>query len=210
MLDGFCARFSEEYQQHLSAHVKCGQKGCNDQDPVGWREKKLLFEQDLILGPESRKGEYISQYENLDDTYENLLKYSVEGVKDPEREKIYDHLSISVIELADLALQDAYINTSDQYIYQLKRKIEFESKQIKEEAIDSIEDLAFDKELSEVLKESIEAETDQNEDPFEDDCPSGECSDCRDPDGDGYGDKMWLHPNMPGCLGLDCDESDPT
>jgi len=99
----------------------------------------------------------------LDDTYENLLKYSVEGVNDPEREKIYSHLLVSVIELADLALQSAYLDTSDQYIYQLKKKIEIESKQIKEAAINSIKDLAFDKELSEVLKGSLETEADKKE-----------------------------------------------
>ncbi len=107
---------------------------------------------------QSRKGDFISQYESLDDTYENLLKYSVEGVNDPEREKIYTHLLVSVIELADLSLQSAYLDTSDQYIYQLKKKIEIESKQIKEAAINSIEDLAFDEELSEVLKGSLETE----------------------------------------------------
>ncbi len=106
----------------------------------------------------SRKGDFISQYESLDDTYENLLRYSVEGVNDPEREKIYTHLLVSVIELADLSLQSAYLDTSDQYIYQLKKKIEIESKQIKEAAINSIEDLAFDEELSEVLKGSLETE----------------------------------------------------
>ena len=116
---------------------------------------------DLVI--QSRKGDFISQYESFDETYENLLKYSVEGVNDPEREKIYTHLLVSVIELADLSLQSAYLDVSDQYIYQLKKKIEIESKQIKEAAINSIEDLAFDKELSEVLKGSLETLTDKKE-----------------------------------------------
>ncbi len=45
----------------------------------------------------------------------------------------------------------------------LKKKIEFESKQIKEEAINSIENLAFDEELSDVLESSLETETNKNE-----------------------------------------------
>lgn len=114
---------------------------------------------DLVI--QSGKGDFISQYESLDETYENLLKYSVEGVEDPEREKIYTRLLVSVLELADLSIQSAYLDTSDQYIYQLKKKIEIESKQIKEAAINSIEDLAFDEELSEVLKGSLETITDQ-------------------------------------------------
>ena len=111
----------------------------------------------------SRKGDYISQYESLDDTYENLLKYTVEGIDDPQREKIYQHTRVSVLELADLALQYAYMNDSDQYIYRLKKKIEFESKQIKDEAINSIENLAFDEELSDVLESSLETETNKKE-----------------------------------------------
>lgn len=126
-------------------------------------DKKLKDALDGLrdLAIQSRKGDFISQYESLDETYENLLKYSVEGVNDPEREKIYAHLLVSVIELADLSLQLAYIDISDQYIYQLKKKIEIESKQIKEAAINSIEDLAFDEELSEVLKGSLETISDK-------------------------------------------------
>lgn len=105
---------------------------------------------------QSRRGDYISQYESLDDTYKNLLKYAIEGIEDPEKENIYHHLQVSVLELADLALHYAYMSDIDKYFYRLKRKIEDESKQIKEEAINSIEDLVFDQELSEVLSSRFE------------------------------------------------------
>lgn len=116
---------------------------------------------DLVIN--SRKGDFISQYENLDDTYENLLMYSMEGVKDPERDNIYHRLRVSVLELADLALHLAYMNESDQYVYRLKKKIEFESKQVKDQAIDSIENLVFDEELAEVLQSSIESDINEKE-----------------------------------------------
>ncbi|MCF8369558.1 MAG: hypothetical protein K9G76_10985 [Bacteroidales bacterium] len=120
--------------------------------------KKLKDALDLLkdLVIDSRRGEYVSQYESLDITYENLLKYSVQGVKDPERDNIYRKLQVSVLELADVALQTAYSNYSDQYIYRLKKKIEYESKQIKEDAINKIDKLVFDDELSNVLESSIE------------------------------------------------------
>jgi tetratricopeptide (TPR) repeat protein len=117
---------------------------------------------DLVI--QSRKGEYISQYESLDETYENLLNYAVEGTEDPERDNIYNHLLVSVLELADLALQYAFMSDIDKYIYRLKRKIETETKLIKEEAINSIEDLAFDEELSEVLKDSLETQSNEKTD----------------------------------------------
>lgn len=109
---------------------------------------------DLVIS--SRRGEFISQFENLDGTYENLLKYAIEGVQDTERDNIYNHLIISVLELADVSLQYAYMNQSEHYIYRLKKRIEFESKQIKEEALRSIEDLVIEEELSDVFKKSLD------------------------------------------------------
>lgn len=116
---------------------------------------------DLVIN--SRKGDFIAQYESLDDTYENLLKYSMEGIKDPERDNIYLRLRVSVLELADLALHHAYMNESDQYVYRLKKKIEYEAKQVKDDTIDSIENLVFDEELADVLQSSIEANVNEKE-----------------------------------------------
>jgi tetratricopeptide (TPR) repeat protein len=111
----------------------------------------------------SKRGDFISQNESLDETYRNLLKYAINGVDDPEREHIYHHLQVSVLELADLALHHTYMSDVDKYFYRLKRKIENEPKQIKEEAITSIEKLAFNEELSSVLNKSIEASINQKE-----------------------------------------------
>jgi tetratricopeptide (TPR) repeat protein len=121
----------------------------------------LDFLKDLVIN--SRKGDLISQYENLDDTYENLLKYTIEGIKDPERDKIYRRLQVSVLELSDLALHHAYMNESNQYVYRLKKKIEYETRQVKEDAIDSIENLVFDEELADVLHSSIESGINEKE-----------------------------------------------
>lgn len=126
-------------------------------------EQKVLARQlkdalDLLkeLVISSRRGEYVTQYENLEDTYKKLLLYAIEGTEDPERENIYQHMLISVIELADVSLQQAYMNESTLYVYKLKKNIEFESRQVKEDALKKIEDLVFDDELSEVLQTSID------------------------------------------------------
>ncbi len=122
-------------------------------------DKKLKDALDVLkdLVIHSRKGDFIAQYESLDNTYENLLKYSVEGVRDPERDKIYNRLLVSVLELADVALQNAYMTDSEQYVYRLKKKIEYESRQVKDDAITNIESLTFDEELSNVLQSSLES-----------------------------------------------------
>jgi tetratricopeptide (TPR) repeat protein len=115
----------------------------------------------------SGKGELVSQYESLDDTYENLLKYTIEGVNDPERESIYTHLQLSILELADVAYQHTRGNSQEQSIHQLKKRIETQSKQIKEEAIQSIEDLAFNEELSDILVSSSMGEVDSKKNYLE-------------------------------------------
>jgi len=87
----------------------------------------------------------------------------MEGVEDPERDTIYHHLRVSVLELADTALQHSYMNESDQYVYRLKKKIEYEAKQVKDDAINSIENLVFDEELADILKSSIDSNIDEKE-----------------------------------------------
>ncbi len=104
---------------------------------------------DLVIA--SGKGDFISHYESMDETYENLLKYALEGVRDPEREHIYHHLLVSTLELADVALQAAYMIESDRYIYRLKRKIESESAEIRDNILTNIEDKEFDNEISEIF-----------------------------------------------------------
>jgi tetratricopeptide (TPR) repeat protein len=114
---------------------------------------------DLVLN--SRKGEYISQYESLDETYENMLKYSIKGVIDPERDNIYSRLLVSSLELADVSLQCAYMNESDQYVYRLKKKLEYESKSLKDDALNRIESLVLEEELADVLSVSLETNVDE-------------------------------------------------
>ncbi len=131
-------------------------------------DKKLKDALEILkeLVIKSRKGEFIFQYESLDDTYENLLRYTIEGIEDPEREKIYSHLMVSILELSDVALQYAFMNESDLYIYRLKRKIENEYKQIKEEAIDNIDSLAFNEELTDILKSSLDTIKNEKEEYY--------------------------------------------
>ena len=129
-------------------------------------ENKLKDALDVLkeLVIQSRRGDYISQFESLNETYQNLLKYTIEGIEDPEQDKIYNHLRVSVLELADLAMQYAFMIDNDKYFYRLKRKIESEIKLIKEDALNSVEDLAFDEELSEVLKSSLETQSNEKAD----------------------------------------------
>ncbi len=65
------------------------------------------------------------------------------------------------MELADVALQYAYMTESDQYLYKLKRKLEYESKSLKDDALNQIESLVLDEELADVLYDSLDTNIDE-------------------------------------------------
>lgn len=67
--------------------------------------KNIKDSLDLIqsLVKESQSGDLIDSHYNIEFTYKNILKYTVEGISDPERQKIYNHLIRDVYNLADKA-----------------------------------------------------------------------------------------------------------
>lgn len=86
-------------------------------------ERKLkpafdLLEQ-LISG--SGLGEFQDEYISLEQNYKFMLKYTVEGINDPERQKIYEHLLISTFELADNTFEHLRMKYSQSIEYQKKR-----------------------------------------------------------------------------------------
>lgn len=52
-----------------------------------------------------QNGDFIDAHSTLEFTYKNILKYTVEGISDPERQKIYNHLIRDVYTLADKMYQ---------------------------------------------------------------------------------------------------------
>ena len=47
-----------------------------------------------------------------------MLKYTVEGIKDPERQKIYQHILLSAFELADSCADTLRMKYSNSLEYQ--------------------------------------------------------------------------------------------
>ena len=77
-----------------------------------------LLEQ-LISG--SSLGEFRDEYISLEQNYKFMLKYTVEGINDPERQKIYEHLLISTFQLADNTFEHLRMKYSQSIEYQKKR-----------------------------------------------------------------------------------------
>ena len=66
-------------------------------------------------------AELNDQYTSLEQNYKFMLKYTVEGINDPERQKIYEHLLISTFELADNTYENLRMKYSQSIEYQKKR-----------------------------------------------------------------------------------------
>lgn len=66
-------------------------------------------------------GEFRDQLNDLEQNYRFMLKYTVEGIRDPERQKIYQRILLSAFELADLCADSLKMKFSSSVEYQKKR-----------------------------------------------------------------------------------------
>lgn len=66
-------------------------------------------------------GLYQDECRNLKETYHYMLKYTVEGIRDPERQKVYRKLIVSVFELADKVYESVRFKYATSIVYEKKR-----------------------------------------------------------------------------------------
>lgn len=86
-------------------------------------ERKLKPALDLLgeLITESRKPLFQEEWRNMEQTYKFMLKYTVEGIRDPERQKIYKNLVVSAFEMNDNIIEDVRAQLSSSFEYEKKR-----------------------------------------------------------------------------------------
>ncbi len=113
---------------------------------------------DMITGTAS--GDLRDQYEDLVMTYRNMLTYTIEGINDPERSKIYLKLIQSILELSDKVRQDILSHNSGWNTYWVKQQAEKEQKLTGRTIVESVDDLMFKSDLDEWLKLSNEINPD--------------------------------------------------
>lgn len=98
-------------------------------------------------------SDYFVQQEHLESTYEQMLKYTLEGVHDPERDKIYTKLQKSIVELADKVRFSLLKKYSGWLTLTLQEELEKQQKLTGKGVIESLDDLAFRGELDEIINE---------------------------------------------------------
>jgi tetratricopeptide (TPR) repeat protein len=127
-------------------------------------EKKIKQSLDILtdmIGASST-GNFRDEYDDIVMTYRNLLTYTVDGVPDPERNKIYTRLIQSTLSLADRIKQDILSRNSGWHTYWVKQQAEKELRLSGKSIVETVDDLVFKSDLDEWLK--VSRETIQNPD----------------------------------------------
>ncbi|MDP4223993.1 MAG: tetratricopeptide repeat protein [Bacteroidota bacterium] len=109
---------------------------------------------------ESSLGYLRDEYNDIVMTYRNMLTYTIDGIEDPERTKIYQKLIQSILGLADRLRQDILSHSSGWHTYWIKQQTEKEQKLSGKSLIETVDDLMFKPDLDEWLKQSSEINPD--------------------------------------------------
>lgn len=91
------------------------------------------------------------EYVDLSNTYRSMIRYTVDGVKDPGRQSVYLRLLQSILRLNDRVKQDILAHHSGWYTYSVRSRQEKEEKLRPGSLIQSIDDLVFKSQLDELL-----------------------------------------------------------
>lgn len=125
-------------------------------------EKKIKQSLDILrdMISLSSLGDLRDEYNNIEMTYKNMLSYTIDGIRDPERNKVYLKLVQSILELTDYVRQDILSRYSGWQTYWLKQQTEKEQKLTGKTLVETVDDLMFKSELDEWLKISNEINPD--------------------------------------------------
>ncbi|MRR20837.1 hypothetical protein EG827_11685, partial [bacterium] len=96
-------------------------------------------------------GSIRDEFTELQMTYLNILKYTVEGINDPERQKIYIKLLQNILKLNDRIKQDILARQSGWYTYSVRAREQKEERLRGGNIIQSVDDLVFKSRLDDLL-----------------------------------------------------------
>lgn len=105
---------------------------------------KLIHENGLVG--------FTDEYRTLEETYHYMLKYTVEGIQDPERQKIYRKLIVSVYELADKVNEALRVKYSSSVEYEKKRVFTENYIEDFSNILAELEEFYLDKELKSLIE----------------------------------------------------------
>jgi len=125
-------------------------------------EKRIKQSLDILhdMISVSSLGELRDEYNDIEMTYRNMLRYTIEGTSDPERNRVYLKLVQSILGLADRLRQDILSHYSGWHTYWVKQQTEKEQRLTGKTIPETVDDLRFKPDLDEWLKLKEESEQD--------------------------------------------------
>lgn len=116
-------------------------------------ERKIKQSLDILsdMISAASPGIFVDDYNNLVMTYRNMLAYTIDGIIDPERGKVYNRLMQSILGLSDRVRQDILSRNSGWHTYWVKQQAEKEMKLSGKTIAESVDDLMFKSELDDLL-----------------------------------------------------------
>jgi len=96
-------------------------------------------------------GQLRDEFAELQMTYRNILKYTVEGIHDPERQKVHNRLLQNILRLNDKIKQDILARHSGWYTYSVRAREEKEGRMRGGNIIQNVDDLVFKSRLDDLL-----------------------------------------------------------
>mgnify|MGYP000847460383 FL=1 len=96
-------------------------------------------------------GELRDQFAELQMTYRNILKYTVDGIHDPEKQKVYNRLLQNILRLNDRIKQDILARYSGWYTFSVRAREQKEESLRGGIIIQSVDDLVFKSRLDNLL-----------------------------------------------------------
>lgn len=91
------------------------------------------------------------EFHELQTTYMNILRYTVEGISDPERHKVYLKLMRDILRLNDRIKQDILAHHSAWYTYSVRERERREERLRGGNIVESVDNLVFKSRLDEIL-----------------------------------------------------------
>ena len=121
-------------------------------------EKKIKQSLDILSDMISKasSGYLRDEYDTIVMTYKSMLTYTIDGINDPERNKVYLRLIQSILKLSDRTRQDILSHFSGWHTYWVKQQAEKELRLTDKTIVETVDDLLFKPELDEWLEISAE------------------------------------------------------
>lgn len=122
-------------------------------------ENRIKDAVELLALTEPGSLEFSDEISRISETYRNLVKYTVLGVKDPQRKKIYQGIQLSLFEISD-RIKHKLFESSRMHLPYQQLELEHPTLQVQEYVRELFENLSFHSELKGILQDSdVEDET---------------------------------------------------